>query len=63
MIKGVSRKYPNWTVNMALKGGICAYNCGVSNVRDYKNIDSRTTGKDYSNDVVARSQYYENNGY
>ena len=63
MINGVRNKHSDWTADMALKGGICAYNSGVSNVRTYKNMDVGTTGGDYSNDVTARSQYYKNNGY
>ncbi|XP_074545585.1 lysozyme g-like isoform X2 [Halichoeres trimaculatus] len=45
-------------------GGIAAYNMGDGNVHSYEGVDERTTGKDYSNDVVARAQWYKNNrGY
>ncbi|CAK8673884.1 unnamed protein product [Clavelina lepadiformis] len=63
MINGVEVKHRDWTQDMALKGGICAYNSGVSNVQTYENMDVGTTGNDYSNDVTARSQYYKENGY
>ncbi|XP_029364934.1 lysozyme g-like isoform X1 [Echeneis naucrates] len=43
-------------------GGIAAYNMGDGNVVS-KNVDERTTGGDYSNDVVARAQWYKNNGF
>lgn len=42
-------------------GGIAAYNMGDGNVHSYENVDVNTTGGDYSNDVVARAQWYKNN--
>uniref|UniRef100_A0A8C2CVS8 Lysozyme g n=1 Tax=Cyprinus carpio TaxID=7962 RepID=A0A8C2CVS8_CYPCA len=45
------------------KGGISAYNAGVSTVSSYENIDARTSGKDFSNDVVARAQWFKSKGY
>ncbi|XP_078493975.1 lysozyme g [Ciona intestinalis] len=59
----ISSKFPSWDQNMDLKGGICAYNIGVGGVWSYDNMDVGTTGDDYSSDVVARAQYYEDNGY
>ncbi|CAK8692296.1 unnamed protein product [Clavelina lepadiformis] len=61
MINGVQSKHRDWTQDMDLKGGICAYNSGVSNVQTYDNMDVGTTGNDYSNDVTARAQYYKEN--
>ena len=47
-----------------LKAGIAAYNMGFTNMsRNYNNIDDHTTGQDYSNDVVARAQYFQRSGY
>uniref|UniRef100_A0A8C2CVS7 Lysozyme g n=1 Tax=Cyprinus carpio TaxID=7962 RepID=A0A8C2CVS7_CYPCA len=43
--------------------GISAYNAGVSTVSSYENIDARTSGKDFSNDVVARAQWFKSKGY
>ena len=48
---------------MVLKGGISAYNAGVSNVQSYDRMDVGTTGNDYSHDTVARAQYYRDQGY
>ncbi|XP_078493880.1 lysozyme g [Ciona intestinalis] len=59
----ISSKFPSWDQNMDLKGGICAYNIGVGGVWSYDNMDVGTTGDDYSSDVVARAQYYKDNGY
>jgi len=36
---------------------------GDGNVHSYEGVDERTTGKDYSNDVVARAQWYKQQGY
>ena len=39
---------------------IAAYNTGRSRVHGWHNIDSYTTGHDYSNDVIARAQRLKN---
>lgn len=46
-----------------VSGGIAAYNAGPNNICSVEDMDMRTTGKDYANDVVARAQWYKNNGY
>ncbi|XP_071361861.1 lysozyme g-like isoform X2 [Trachinotus anak] len=61
-IERIRNKFPNWSREEQLKGGIAAYNMGDGNVRS-KNVDESTTGGDYSNDVVARAQWYRNNGF
>jgi hypothetical protein len=42
-------------------GALAAYNKGDNVVHSYNNVDENTTGKDYSNDVVARAQWYWDN--
>ncbi|NXX90860.1 LYG protein, partial [Centropus bengalensis] len=63
MIKRIQKKFPHWTKDEQLKGGISAYNAGDRNVRTYERMDIGTTNDDYSNDVVARARYYKKNGY
>ncbi|NXF54438.1 LYG protein, partial [Oceanites oceanicus] len=63
MIKKIQRKFPRWTKDQQLKGGISAYNIGPGNVRSYDRMDVGTPHDDYSNDVVARAQYYKKHGY
>uniref|UniRef100_A0A674HW34 Lysozyme g n=1 Tax=Terrapene triunguis TaxID=2587831 RepID=A0A674HW34_9SAUR len=63
MIKGIQKKFPRWTKEQQLKGGISAYNAGLRNVQSYDKMDIGTTGNDYANDVVARAKYYKRNGY
>uniref|UniRef100_A0A8C4YPZ3 Lysozyme g n=1 Tax=Gopherus evgoodei TaxID=1825980 RepID=A0A8C4YPZ3_9SAUR len=63
MIKGIQKKFPRWTKEQQLKGGISAYNGGLGNVRSYENMDKGTPGNDYANDVVARAKFYKRNGY
>nr|ADZ44621.1 G-type lysozyme A [Oplegnathus fasciatus]BAK19922.1 lysozyme G [Oplegnathus fasciatus] len=60
-IKRIRNKFPGWSSEQQLKGGIAAYNLGDGNVRTYENVDGGSTGGDYSNDVVARAQWYKNN--
>ncbi|XP_050958616.1 lysozyme g isoform X2 [Labeo rohita] len=62
-IKEIKARFPTWSQEQCFKGGISAYNAGVSSVSSNENIDARTTGQDYSNDVVARAQYYKSKGY
>ncbi|OCT68811.1 lysozyme g [Xenopus laevis] len=57
------KKFPCWTPEQQLKGGIAAYNCGLKRVDNYAHVDLHTTGKDYSNDVVARAQWFKKNGF
>ncbi|NXG78985.1 LYG protein, partial [Baryphthengus martii] len=63
MIKTIQKKFPRWTKDQQLKGGISAYNAGPGNVQSYDKMDIGSTHNDYSNDVVARAQYYKNHGY
>ncbi|EMP27175.1 Lysozyme g, partial [Chelonia mydas] len=63
MIKRIQKKFPRWTKEQQLKGGISAYNAGTRNVRTYSKMDIGTTGNDYANDVVARAKFYKRNGY
>ncbi|XP_048817868.1 lysozyme g isoform X2 [Lagopus muta] len=63
MIKKIQRKFPRWTRDQQLKGGISAYNVGPGNVRSYERMDIGTLHDDYGNDVVARAQYFKQHGY
>ncbi|XP_035516224.1 lysozyme g-like [Morone saxatilis] len=60
-IKRIRSKFPGWTPEQQLKGGIAAYNMGDGSVHSYENVDGGSTGGDYSNDVVARAQWYKTN--
>ncbi|KAJ8276434.1 hypothetical protein COCON_G00081860 [Conger conger] len=62
-INEIRRKFPDWPKEHQFKGGISAYNAGPRNVRTYDHMDVGTTGNDYSNDVVARSQWFKQNGF
>ncbi|XP_064161693.1 lysozyme g-like [Anguilla rostrata] len=62
-INQMKAKFPSWSKEQQLKGGIAAYNCGDQRVCSYEEIDSNTTRHDYSNDVVARAQFYKRNGF
>uniref|UniRef100_A0A8C0YMP8 Lysozyme g n=1 Tax=Cyprinus carpio carpio TaxID=630221 RepID=A0A8C0YMP8_CYPCA len=62
-IKEIKVNFPKWTQEQCFKGGIAAYNKGVSRVTSYENIDVKTTGLDYSSDVVARAQWFRSKGY
>ncbi|XP_009870356.1 PREDICTED: lysozyme G-like [Apaloderma vittatum] len=63
MIKKIQGKFPQWTKDQQLKGGIAAYNFGDRNVRSYDRMDIGTTNNDYSSDVVGRAQYFKKQGY
>ncbi|KAL3066311.1 hypothetical protein OYC64_016298 [Pagothenia borchgrevinki] len=59
----ISTKFPSWSRAQKLRGGIAAYNMGDGNVHSYDGVDANTHGGDYSKDVLARAQWYKNNGY
>ncbi|XP_017283201.1 lysozyme g [Kryptolebias marmoratus] len=59
----IQKKFPGWSKEQQLKGAIAAYNTGDGRVDSYENVDAKTTGKDYSNDVVARAQWYKQKGF
>ncbi|ETE65506.1 hypothetical protein L345_08708 [Ophiophagus hannah] len=63
MIEEIKKKFPPWTNEQQLKGGISAYNAGPKNVQSYERMDIGTTKNDYANDVVARAKFYKTNGY
>ncbi|XP_067395444.1 lysozyme g-like [Emydura macquarii macquarii] len=63
MIKGIQKKFPRWTKDQQLKGGICAYNAGIGTVQTYDKMDIGTTNNDYANDVVACAKYFKTHGY
>ncbi|XP_034442809.1 lysozyme g-like [Hippoglossus hippoglossus] len=62
-IDRISKKFPGWSREQKLKGGIAAYNQGDGSVHSYNEVDRHTTGGDYSNDVTARAQWYKDHGY
>ncbi|XP_076583884.1 lysozyme g-like [Chaetodon auriga] len=61
-IKKMQHKFSGLSKEQQLKGGIAAYNMGDGNVHTYERVDEKTTGRDYSNDVVARAQWYKTHG-
>uniref|UniRef100_A0A3B4VAC0 Lysozyme g n=2 Tax=Seriola dumerili TaxID=41447 RepID=A0A3B4VAC0_SERDU len=58
----VKHKFRGWSKEQQLKGGIAAYNAGDGNIGPDGDVDSKTSNGDYSNDVVARAQWYKSNG-
>ncbi|XP_054634371.1 lysozyme g-like [Dunckerocampus dactyliophorus] len=60
-INEIKKKFPNWTAEQQLKGGIASYNFGTKNVQTLGGMDRGTSGDDYSSDVVARAQWYKTN--
>ncbi|XP_048094418.1 lysozyme g-like [Alosa alosa] len=59
----IQNKFPKWTKEQQLKGGLAAYNAGAQNVHQYESVDENTSAKDYSNDVVGRAQFYRKHGF
>ncbi|CAL8383212.1 unnamed protein product [Boreogadus saida] len=59
----VQGKKRSWSPEKQLKGAIAYFNKGKYVLKDENNVDSITTGHDYSSDVVARAQFYKRNGF
>ncbi|KAL0969221.1 hypothetical protein UPYG_G00224070 [Umbra pygmaea] len=64
-IEKIKEKFPSWTKEKQLKGGIAAYNIREDwdSIMSYEDMEANTNGKDYSNDVVARAQWFYSHGY
>jgi hypothetical protein len=58
----VMDNHPDWDDKYALKGGVVAYNSGVSNVQSINGMDVGTTGNDYGADTMCRAQKYYDEG-
>ncbi|XP_078067904.1 lysozyme g-like 1 isoform X2 [Mustelus asterias] len=63
MIQEIAKRFPAWSKEQQLKGGISAYNAGPGNVQTYERMDIGTTGNDYANDTVARAQWLKMHWY
>lgn len=59
-LEQVEKKHPDWEDIYLLKGGVVAYNAGVSTVQTKAGMDIGSTGDDYGSDVIARAKYYLN---
>jgi hypothetical protein len=49
--------------DLYISGGVAAYNSGVSTIKSWGGVDSATTGRDYSNDVIARAKWFKAHGW
>ena len=52
--------HPEWSAEIQLQAGTASYNAGPDQI-EVPGFDEGTTGNDYSNDVIARAQYYADN--
>uniref|UniRef100_A0A4W5P011 Lysozyme g n=1 Tax=Hucho hucho TaxID=62062 RepID=A0A4W5P011_9TELE len=48
---------------LCFSGALAAYNMGAGSISSYEQVDAKTTGGDYANDVAARAQYFKKHGY
>ncbi|XP_036967425.1 lysozyme g-like [Acanthopagrus latus] len=58
----IKNNFPDWSKERQLKGGIAAYHAGPLAIHSYEEVDAKTYGGDFSNDVVARAQWYKSKG-
>lgn len=59
-INWAKSSFPGWPIERQVQAAVAAYNSGRSRVHDWPSIDQGTTGRDYSNDVMARAQQLKN---
>ena len=57
-LRRVKKKLPCWQKERQLQGAVAAYNFGVKNVQSWERLDIGSSHHDYSNDVIARAQYF-----
>jgi hypothetical protein len=54
----VLQKHPTWNKENVLKGACVAYNAGIRTVQTVEGMNFGTTGNDYGDDAIARSQKF-----
>ncbi|KAM5251228.1 lysozyme g-like protein 1 [Hipposideros larvatus] len=57
-IKDIQRRFPTWTPDQYLRGGLCTYVGGPGYVRSTQDL-----GCDFCNDVLARAKYFKRHGF
>ncbi|XP_017656763.1 lysozyme g-like protein 1 [Nannospalax galili] len=57
-IKEIQTRFPTWTPDQYLRGGLCAYSGGAGFVRSSQDLNC-----DFCNDVLARAKYFKNHGF
>ncbi|XP_012497382.1 PREDICTED: lysozyme g-like protein 1 [Propithecus coquereli] len=57
-IKEIQRRFPTWTPDQHLRGGLCAYSGGAGYVRSSEDLSC-----DFCNDVLARAKYLKRHGF
>ncbi|MBZ3885415.1 Lysozyme g-like protein 1, partial [Sciurus carolinensis] len=57
-IKEIQTRFPTWTPDQYLRGGLCAYSGGPGYVRSNQDL-----GCDFCNDVLARAKYLKRHGF
>ncbi|XP_050793359.1 lysozyme g-like [Gopherus flavomarginatus] len=62
-IKALQTKYPTWSSQQYLRGGICAYHHKVRNIQVYDGTDNCNSSNDYVNNVIIRAKYLQKNGF
>ncbi|XP_057596510.1 lysozyme g-like protein 1 [Hippopotamus amphibius kiboko] len=57
-IKEIQRRFPTWTPDQYLRGGLCAYMRGAGYIRSSQDLSC-----DFCNDVLARAKYFKKQGF
>ncbi|XP_053444346.1 lysozyme g-like protein 1 [Nycticebus coucang] len=57
-IKEIQRRFPAWTPDQHLRGGLCAYSGGAGYVGSSEDLSC-----DFCNDVLARAKYLKRHGF
>ena len=59
----MAERFPFWDAHLHVRAGIAAWDAGVDGIYNHEAIDLYTTNSDYSADILARAQFYSENGY
>ncbi|KAF6104611.1 lysozyme g1 [Phyllostomus discolor] len=57
-IKEIQKRFPTWTPDQCLRGGLCAYVGGPGYIRSSQDLSC-----DFCNDVLARAKYFKRHGF
>lgn len=63
----VAKRFPVADAEAQVRYAVAAYNCGTGGVakalKAGLDVDARTTGHDYSRDVIERAKFFTDNGF
>ncbi|XP_053160484.1 lysozyme g-like [Hemicordylus capensis] len=59
-IRALRKRFPHWTWQQYWRGGICAYQAGITDILSYPGTDFCGTYRRFADEVIFTARYYSN---